>query len=149
MKEQGKIEEAIQEYERVIAINNSDHRPYDHLGEIYEQKQELKKAMDYYRKYLNNTPKKSKFNRFNQKIKELEHKLQFTDEQNKDYKIKQSDIIPSKTDKSRSKPLEIEKEKVDLTSKTDLGIKAFNQEDFDECIKQMQEILKLDSNTHL
>jgi len=119
LKEQGKIDEAIPEYEKAIALNNKDSRTYKYLGEIFEQKQELKSAMRNYREYLNTAPKGSEFNRVKQKIKDLEVKLE-----------------PSPTD--------LEKGKVDLAAKRELGIKAFNQEDFDKCIKQMEEILELD-----
>jgi tetratricopeptide (TPR) repeat protein len=126
LKEQGKINEAIPEYEKVIALNNLDPRPYNRLGEIFEEKQELEKAVHYYRKYLNTTPKSPNFKIINQKIEDLEVQLQPLDEEEKQ-------IV---------EPLEIEK--VDLSTKLDLGIKAFNQGDFNQCIKQMEEILKLE-----
>ena len=128
LKEQGKIKKAISEFEKVIALNKSDPRPYKHLGEIFEQKQELEKVVYYYKKYLSTAPKSSDLNQINQKIKDLEPQLQSSDEQEKQIVM----------------PLDTKKEKVDLSSKIDLGIKAFNREGFDQCIKQMEEVLKID-----
>jgi len=128
LKEQGKIDEAIPEYEKVIALNNLDPRAYNNLGEIFEQKQELEKATNYYRKYLDTAPQDSDFKRINQKIKVLEVQLQ-------PLKKEEEKIV---------KPVEVEKEKVDLSPKLDRGIEAFNRKDFDQCIKQMEEVVKLD-----
>ena len=117
LKEQGKIDEAIPEYEKVIALNNLDSRAYNKLGEIFEQKRELEKATHYYRKYLNTAPKDSDFNRVSQKIKDLEAQFQ--------------SVVGGKG-------------KIDLSPKLDRGIEAFNRKDFDQCIKQMEEVLKSD-----
>jgi len=128
LKEQGKIDEAIPEYEKVVALNNLDHRAYDKLGEIFEQKQELEKATQYFKKYLDTAPQDSDFNRISQKIKDLEAQLQ-----------------PLEKEKEKIvKPVEAEKGKVDLSPKLDRGIEAFNRKDFDQCINQMEEVLKLD-----
>ncbi len=51
---------------------------------------------------------------------------------------------PSKPEKAESKASEPAKETVDVSRKVDQGIQAFNQENYNECIKQMQEVLKLD-----
>jgi tetratricopeptide (TPR) repeat protein len=50
----------------------------------------------------------------------------------------------SKPEKSESKPSKPAKETVDVSGKLDQGILFFNQGNFDECIKQMEEVLKLD-----
>jgi serine/threonine protein kinase len=128
LKEQGKIDEAIPEYEKVIALNNLDHRAYDKLGQIFEQKQELEKATQYFKKYLDIAPQGSDFNRISQKIKDLEAQHQ-----------------PREKERERIvEPVDAEIGKVDLSPKLDRGIEAFNRKDFDQCIDQMEEVLKLD-----
>ncbi len=52
--------------------------------------------------------------------------------------------VPPKPEEAESKPSEAEKEKPDVSSTLDQGIKAFNEGSFDECIRQMKEVLKLD-----
>jgi len=128
LKEQGKIDEAIPEYEKVIALNNLDHRAYDKLGQIFEQKQELEKATQYFKKYLDIAPQGSDFNRISQKIKDLEAQHQ-----------------PREKERERIvEPVDAEIGKVDLSPKLDRGIEAFNRKNFDQCIDQMEEVLKLD-----
>lgn len=128
LKEQGKIDEAIPEYEKVIALNNLDHRAYDKLGEIFEQKQELEKATQYFKKYLDTAPKDSDLNRISQKIKDLETQLK----------------PQAKGEERIVEPIDAEIGKVDLSSRLDRGTEAFNQKDFDQCIDQMEVVLKLD-----
>ena len=129
LKEQGKIDEAIPEYEKVIALNNLDPRAYDKLGEIFEQKQELEKATHYFKKYLDTAPQDLDFKRISQKMKYLEVQLQTL----------------KKGEKKIVEPVDAEKRKVDLSPKLDRGIEAFNRKNFDQCINQMEEVLKLDS----
>lgn len=67
----------------------------------------------------------------------------------KEKKERKSDIKPAKTistekGESRSDPSKIERKVVDLAANLDLGMKAFDQGDFDQCIKQMEEILKFE-----
>ncbi len=128
LKEQGKIDEAIPDYEKIIALHNQDPRAYDKLGEIFEQKQELEKAAQYFKKYLDVAPQGPDFNRINKKIKELEAQLQTLE----------------KGEEKIVGPGEAAKGKVDLSPKLDRGIEAFNRKDFDQCINQMEEVLKLD-----
>jgi tetratricopeptide (TPR) repeat protein/tRNA A-37 threonylcarbamoyl transferase component Bud32 len=128
LKEQGKLDEAIPEYEKVIALNNLDPRAYDKLGEIFEKKQELEKAKQYFKKYLDIAPQGSDFNRISQKMKYLEAQHQTLE----------------KGEEKIVETVEAEKGKVDLSPKLDRGIKAFNRKDFDQSINQMEEVLKLD-----
>jgi serine/threonine-protein kinase len=58
--------------------------------------------------------------------------------------IKPAETISTEKGESRSDPSKIEKKVVDLAANLDLGMKAFNQGDFDQCIKQMKEILKFE-----
>ena len=52
---------------------------------------------------------------------------------------------PQKPVKSQPLSPKTEKKKVDVSSKLNLGIEAFNRKDFNECIQQMSEVLKSDS----
>ncbi len=158
LKAQGRIDEAVSEYEKAISIASSDPRAYGRLGEIFEQKQEFDKALDYFRKYLNAGPKAVDLNDINQKIKDLEARFQppalqperggVPSEEKKEEKtrakVEPKTAVPSKPVETRPKPSKEEKEKVDLSSKLNLAIKAFNQGDYDRCIAQMQEVLKSD-----
>jgi len=123
LKEQSKFDEAIPEYEKAISLDNQDPRSYIHIAEIFEQKKNPEKAVDYYKKYLDAAPKSSNINLVNQKINDLEalFRPQPPPEQPKPISV------PSKTKK-----------------KQDQGIKAFNQGDYDQCIKLMEELLKVD-----
>ena len=123
LKEQSKFDEAISEYEKAISLDNKDPRSYIHIAEIFEQKENPEKAVDYYKKYLDAAPKSSNINLVNQKINDLEalFRPQLPPEQAKPISV------PSKTKK-----------------KQDQGIKAFNQGDYDQSIKLMEEILKVD-----
>ena len=123
LKEQSKFDEAIPEYEKAISLDNQDPRSYIHIAEIFEQKKNPEKAVDYYKKYLDAAPKSSNINLINQKINDLEalFRPQPPPEQPKPISA------PSKTKK-----------------KHDQGIKAFNQGDYDQCIKLMEELLKVD-----
>ena len=51
---------------------------------------------------------------------------------------------PQKPVKSQPLPPKAEARKVDVSSKLNLGIEAFNREAFDKCIQQMSEVLKSD-----
>ena len=128
LKEQGKTDKAIQEFENAIDLNKEDPRSYRSLGELFEQKQESDKIVLYYKKYLEVSPKAPDFNKINQLVKNMEAQLH----------------PPVKQDKPAPEPTVAKKEKVDLSSKLNLGIKAFDTERFDQCVKQMEEVLKLD-----
>ena len=123
LKEQSKFDEAIPEYEKAISLDNKDPRSYIHIAEIFEQKKNFEKAVDYYKKYLDAAPKSSNINLVNQKINDLEALLQPQPPLEQPKPIS----VPSKTKK-----------------KQDQGIKAFNQGDYGQCIKLMEEILKVD-----
>ncbi len=127
LKEQSKFDEAIPEYEKAISLDNKDPRSYIHLAEIFEQKKNLEKAVDYYEKYLDAAPKSSNINLVNQKINDLEALLRPQPLPEPPPEQPKPISVPSKTKK-----------------KQDQGIKAFNQGDYGQCIKLMEEILKVD-----
>lgn len=51
---------------------------------------------------------------------------------------------PPKLEKVVSKPSEVDKEKPEVSRILDQGITAFNEGDFDECIRKMKEVINLD-----
>lgn len=122
LKEQSKFDEAIPEYEKAISLDNQDPRSYIHIAEIFEHKKNPEKAVDYYKKYLAAAPKSSNVNLVNQKINDLEALFR--------------PQPPPEQPKPISVPLKTKK-------KQDQGIKAFNQGDYDQCIKLMEELLKV------
>jgi len=130
LREQGRINEAIPEFEKAIDLNKSDPRPYKHLAEIFEEKHELEKGVYYYKECLKRASESPDSQDIQQKVKDLEARLQAS--------LKKEEI-------KTVMPPEPKKEKVDLSAKLNSGSEAFNRGDFDLCIKQMEEILKLDS----
>jgi serine/threonine protein kinase len=59
LHEQGKIDEAIQEYEKAILLDASIPDTYYKLGTIFEEKQELENAFTHFRKYIELSPEGS------------------------------------------------------------------------------------------
>jgi len=131
LKEQGEIDKAIEEFEKAIDLNSTDPRSYKELAEIFKGKKEHEKELHYYKKYLSTAPKSSDFNEINKKITELETQFLLTERQ------KTSAVQPEGT--------EVAQKEVDILGKIDLGIAAYNQGQYDQCIKQMEEVLRIES----
>lgn len=153
LKAQEKFDEAIPEYEKAIALDDADPRSYGQLGLIYEQKQEPDKALQYYKKYLEIAPQGQEFNVVAQKVKYLEEKIQAAAEKPKvatepsaakQSKPKEPEVQPGEKAPPKPEPAEPEKKKPDVSGNLDRGIQAFNREDYDKCIKQMEEVLKVE-----
>ncbi|MCK4558040.1 MAG: protein kinase [Candidatus Aminicenantes bacterium] len=153
LKAQEKFDEAIPEYEKAIALDDADPRSYGQLGLIYEQKQEPDKALQYYKKYLEIAPQGQEFNVVAQKVKYLEEKIQAAAEKPKvatepsaakQSKPKEPEVQPGEKAPPKPEPAEPEKKKPDVSGNLDRGIQAFNREDYNECIKQMEEVLKVE-----
>jgi len=158
LKAQGKPDQAIPEYEKAIALNEKDPGAYGQLGLIYEQKQELAKAVNHYKKYLENAPPGQEFEIVSDKVKDLEARIRAAaptqtkitkpvvakKQEPKESKPEPEKKAPPKTEKVKTEPSEPERKTVDVSSKLDQGIQALNQGNFDECIKQMEAVLKLD-----
>ncbi len=148
LKAQDKPDEAIPEYEKAIALNEEDPRAYGQLGLIYEQKQELAKAVDHYKKYLENALPGQEFEIVSDKVKDLEARIRAAAP--KETKItkpvvaKKQEPKEPKPEPEKKAPPKPEKKTVDVSGKLNQGIQAFNQGNLDECIKQMEEVLKLD-----
>ncbi len=153
LKAQDKLDEAIPEYEKAIALNEKDPDPYGQLGLIYEQRQELAIAMDHYKKYLENAPPGQEFDIVSDKVKDLEARIRAAaptepvvakKQEPKEPKPQPEKKAPPKPEKVKTEPSKPEKKTVDVSGKLEQGIQAFRQGNFDECIKQMEEVLKLD-----
>jgi serine/threonine protein kinase len=155
LKAQDKPDEAIPEYEKAIALNEKDPGAYGQLGLIYEQKQELAMAVDHYKKYLENAPQGQEFEIVSDKVKDLEARIRAAAPKKKEItkpvvakkqepKPEPVKKTPPKSEKVKTEPSKPEKKTVDVSGKLDQGIQAFNQGNFDDCIKQMEAVLKLD-----
>jgi serine/threonine protein kinase len=155
LKAQDKPDEAIPEYEKAIALNREDPGAYGQLGLIYEQKQELAKAVDHYKKYLENAPQGQEFEIVSDKVKDLEARIRAAapkkEEITKTVVAKKQEPkpepekkAPPKPEKVKTEPSKPGKKTVEVSGNLDQGIQAFNQGNFDECIKQMEAVLKLD-----
>ncbi len=138
LKEKGKIDESIKEYEKAIALSDSDPRPYKHLAELFENKKELEKSIFYYKKFTEAAPEESNLNLIHQKIKDLEAQRLFL-------ASSQKIIKPPEEKAPKVEPsAKLSQVKVDTPKILNQGIEAFNEEDYDQCIKQMEDVLKLD-----
>jgi serine/threonine protein kinase len=147
LKEQGKLDEAIPEYEKAISLNDEDPRAYGQLGLVFEQKKEVSKALDYFKQYLTRAPRGQDFDVVSQKVKDLEAQVQAASTRRR---VSDQTRLASQQEKKepqtkpKEKPPQRGQEKPDITAKVDRGISLFNQEDYDGCIKQMQEVLRTD-----
>jgi len=147
LKEQGKLDEAIPEYEKAISINDQDPRAYGQLGLIFEQKKEVSKALDHFKQYLARAPRGQDFDVVSQRVKNLE--AQVKTESARRREADQTRLAKKQEKKEpqaepKEKPPQREQEEPDISAKVDRGINAFNQGDYDGCIKQMQEVLRSD-----
>ena len=109
------------------------------MGLIYEQKDELEKAFEYFKQYLARAPQGHDFDVVSQKVKDLEARIQAASGRTAVAR-KQEKREP----KARPKEPQREEEKPDVSAKVDRGISAFNRGDNDACIKQMEEVLRID-----
>jgi len=131
LKEQDEIDKAIEEFEKAIDLDSTDPRSYKQLAEIFEGKQESEKVVYYYKKYLSTAPESSDFGEINKKVNKLEAQLQLTE----------------KRDRPVTEPggRETVQGEIGISDKLDLGIKAFNRGQYDQCMRQMKEVLRIDS----
>lgn len=145
LKEQGKIEEAVQEFERVIVLDEENPRSYRQLGEIFEQRQDLEKGVFYYKKYLSlvSMSKSADANEIYRKVEGMEARLQPAGEEETQSVAAEKSVV---TKEVAPRQAESEEPEVDLSQRLDVGIRAFNQERYDQSISMMREILRLDPN---
>jgi len=164
LREQGKLDEAAREYEKAITIDDSDSRSFKPLGEIFEQKQEFDKAILYYQKFLQTTSDKPHYDEVERTIRDLEARLQPKQIKERpsiepdklaekrrekpkavpDVKTSASEKTPSRKTVSQPTVPEKKEEKFDVSSKLNSAIEAFELKNYEQCIKQMEEILKFD-----
>lgn len=130
LEETGKIDEAILEFEKVIVLNQNDPRAYFSLAEIHEQRGETEQSVFYYQRYLDFSPKDELAARIRQKVENIKPQ-----------------ILPKEKQKKQTiQPVKVEKEKTDMTAVLDKGTKAFNGGNYAECIKLMEEVLRIEQN---
>ncbi|MGB6865830.1 MAG: protein kinase, partial [Candidatus Aminicenantaceae bacterium] len=143
LKEQGKTEEALQEFEKVISLDEEDPRSYKQLGDIFEQKQDLEKGVFYYKKYLSlmSADESEDIDEIVKRVADLEGMLK---------PAGRAEVQSGTTEKSAvirdvtPRRAESREPEVDLSRRLDTGIRAFNQERYDQSISVMREILRLD-----
>ena len=160
LKAQDKLDESIPEYEKAIAINEKDHRAYGQLGLVYEQKREWSKALDYYKKYLSTAPQGQDFALVSQKVINIQDQMQPVSakpeprpasaeepkaaQPSKKAPSKKVEAEPVKPEGKRPEKKKPEEKKPDISVKLNEGVNALSRGDFDECIKLMEEVLRLD-----
>ena len=128
LKEQGRTDEAIVEFEKSIGLDSSDPRPYKSLGDVYAQREEPGKSLQYYRMYLEKAPQGLDSQSILQSVKELEAQLQ-----------------ASAQPETKPVPVpEAKKAAPDFSADMNEGVEAYNQGDYDLCIMRMEKILKSD-----
>ena len=143
LKEQGKTEEALQEFEKVIVLDEEDPRSYKQLGEIFEQKKDFEKGVFYYKKYiaLASLSESADTGEVAKRVTEMEARLRPEGGEEAqgvtaDKSTVTREITPRQAESKESE--------VDLSQRLNSGIRAFNQERYDQSISVMREILRLD-----
>jgi len=145
LDEQGKTSEAIPEFERAIVLNPSDARPYRSLAAIHEQREDMRKALDYYREYLRRAPPMADIGPVGQKIVELEARLAPVPKP----AAKESPIVNPATRRNLSETPErqnIPAAERDINAGMDTVRQAFKREDYQACLDETKKILDLDQN---
>lgn len=128
LREEGRTDEAIAEYEKTISLDGSDPRPFKSLGEISEQQQEPEKSLFYYKKYLEKAPESPDSQRIRLNVKELEARLQVSPRN-------EANPVPHS---------EVKKAVLDFQADINKGVEAHNRGEYDLCIQSMEKILKED-----
>ena len=123
---QDELEKAITEFQKAISLNNQDPQPFKIMGEIFEQKGEFDKAMFYFREYLRIAPGSPDSEEVNRKINTIETRLQ----------------PPVMTDKPVTTPDESYVN--DYYTMVQAAIDDFNRGRYNQCIRQMEEILNVE-----
>ena len=149
LKEQGKLDEAIPEYEKAIALSEKDPRSYGQLGLIYEKKQDMAMALENYQKYLAFAPPGPEFNVVSGKVKDIEVQLRPQKSKPKEELFvgrgEQREPKTQPKEEVKATPSPEEKRKADVSAILDRGINAFNSKDYDGCINRMQDVLRIDA----
>jgi len=129
LREQGRAEEAIPEYEKAIGLKKDDPRAYKDLGEIFEGRQDPNNALKYYREYLLRAPAGQDTEDIRQKVGRLTVKPKPPDDSGKRDEIKKLE----------------EKIRNGLVTAQN----AYDKGNYQECLNQCLEVLKIDPNNGL
>jgi serine/threonine protein kinase len=116
-REQGKIDEAVEEYERAVTLNKEDPRAYLRLGSLFEGAGKIEIAGYYYQRFINNFPEHPQRAEFENKIRLLAAEPQ----------------PPSPSEKI---------ERPSISDHLSQGIQSFNQGDYNACIAWMETVIK-------
>ena len=143
LKEQGKTEEALQEFEKVIVLDEEDPRSYKQLGEIFEQKKDFEKGVFYYKKYiaLASLSESADTGEVAKRVTEMEARLRPEGGEEAQGVTADKSAVTREITPRQAESKELE---VDLSQRLNSGIRAFNQERYDQSISVMREILRLD-----
>ncbi len=116
-REQGKLDEAVEEYERAVTLNKEDPRAYLRLGSLFEEAGKDEIAGYYYQRFINNFPEHPQLTEFERKIRSLAAETQ----------------QPTSSEKI---------ERPSISDYLSQGIQAFNQEDYNACIAWMETVIE-------
>jgi serine/threonine protein kinase len=143
LKEQGKTEEALQEFEKVIVLDEENPQSYKQLGEIFEQKQDLEKGVFYYKKYLTlaSASESADAAEVAKRVAEMEARIRPEGGEEAQGVTAEKSVLTREITPRRA---ESKKSEVDFSQRLNTGIRAFNQERYDQSIGVMREILRLD-----
>jgi serine/threonine protein kinase len=118
LKEEGKGDEAVAEYEKAIGLKKDDLRAYKDLGEYFEQRQDPKNALKYFQEYLVQAPAGQDTDNIRQKVDRLTKSFDDTDNR--------------------------EKLKEKVLRSLMAAQNAFAKGNYQECLNQCLEVLKID-----
>jgi serine/threonine protein kinase len=143
LKEQGKTEEALREFEKVIVFDEENPRSYRQLGEIFEQKKDFEKGVFYYKKYiaLSASNESTDTDEVAKRVAEMEARIRPEGGEEVQGVSAEKSVVTREITPRRAESKESE---VDLSQRLNSGIRAFNQERYDQSIRVMREILRLD-----
>jgi tetratricopeptide (TPR) repeat protein len=151
-------DEAIQGYEKAVALNSADSRPYLYLGEIYDRSNNEEKAMSAFRRFLDLAPDSDNARRVRRRIEEVEEKLLAQNRPEAKTAIPAKALPEEKAASEEKKPPgktppaaepkqitpQIQPPKVDLDQLFSNGIQALKQKEYQVCITRMETILRYD-----
>ncbi|MCJ7682227.1 MAG: protein kinase, partial [Candidatus Aminicenantes bacterium] len=157
MAEQGRLDEARQRFEILITDNPGNPEPYLYLGQLYEQKKEPERAVDYLKAYVKRVPQGTDASVVERKIRVLEEEIRTAAVQDKPPPVSKKPVPKGdrgeteiKVDPPAKKSVP---DPVDNTAKArtliDQGIQSYEQKKYDESIRRMEEALRLDPQNNI
>ncbi len=130
LKERGKVDNSIKEFEKAIDLDDTDPRPYVQLANIFEEREEHEKALYYYEKYLNYAPDSSDFDEISKKKIMLEAEIELAQ------RMEKSAV---ESGKKRSGI-----EEVSIREKLNNGAETSQKEESIESIEMMEDAVKVE-----